>query len=212
MAVADDLEASARRADDDQPGARSTPRRRPRRSHGDITPTELHYVRSNFAVPDARRHARDRRRGRATRSRSRSTTCARCRRSSAPSRSSAPATAASTMRPLPDRRAVGRLRRLHRPLEGRAPARGARAGAARGGRRRGPLRGRRPRARTTCSRCCRDRPVRPRASCARCRSPHATDPAAEILIAYEMNGEPLDARPRRALPADRARTGTPSPR
>ena len=32
----------------------------------------------------------------------------------------------------------------------------------------------------------------------------ATDPASEILIAYAMNGEPLDARPRRALPADRA--------
>ena len=30
---------------------------------GEITPTELHYVRSNFAAPDARRHARDRRRG-----------------------------------------------------------------------------------------------------------------------------------------------------
>ena len=34
---------------------------------GDITPTELHYVRSNFALPDARRHPRDRRRRRATR-------------------------------------------------------------------------------------------------------------------------------------------------
>ena len=31
---------------------------------GDITPTALHYVRSNFPVPDSRRHARDRRRGR----------------------------------------------------------------------------------------------------------------------------------------------------
>ena len=28
---------------------------------GDITPTELHYVRSNFALPDARRHPGDRR-------------------------------------------------------------------------------------------------------------------------------------------------------
>ena len=32
---------------------------------GEITPTELHYVRSNFARPGARRHARDRRRRRA---------------------------------------------------------------------------------------------------------------------------------------------------
>ena len=32
---------------------------------------------------------------------------------------------------------------------------------------------------------------RPDASCAPCRWPTATDPAAEILIAYEMNGEPL---------------------
>ena len=33
---------------------------------------------------------------------------------------------------------------------------------------------------------------------------HAADPAAEILIAYEMNGEPLGRRPRRPLPTDRA--------
>ncbi len=31
---------------------------------GDITPTALHYVRSNFAVPDPRRHPGDRRRRR----------------------------------------------------------------------------------------------------------------------------------------------------
>ena len=30
---------------------------------GEITPTELHYVRSNFALSRPRRHARDRRRG-----------------------------------------------------------------------------------------------------------------------------------------------------
>ena len=33
---------------------------------------------------------------------------------------------------------------------------------------------------------------------------HAADPAAEILIAYEMNGEPLGCRPRSAVPAHRA--------
>ena len=67
---------------------------------GDITPTELHYVRSNFALPahdgtlqigGAVEHQR----------RSRSTTCVRCRQSNGPSRSNVPATAASTMRPLP---------------------------------------------------------------------------------------------------------------
>ena len=41
---------------------------------------------------------------------------------------------------------------------------------------------------------------------------HAADPAAEILIAYEMNGEPLGPRPRRPVPARSCRTGTPSRR
>ena len=49
---------------------------------GDITPTDLHYVRSNFAVPDHDGGSRSAERSR-TRSRSPSTTCARCRRSSA---------------------------------------------------------------------------------------------------------------------------------
>ena len=33
---------------------------------------------------------------------------------------------------------------------------------------------------------------------------HAADPAAEILIAYEMNGQPLGSRPRSPVPAHRA--------
>ena len=144
MAVARRPRTRSRRAQDDQPGARTTRRRRRRRSPDEITPIELHYVRSNFAVPthdgsleiggavenpttltlDDLRAAAG---GRACRH-------ARMRRQ----RTSGDAAAA-------DRRALGRLRRLDRPLDGRPPARRPRAGAAGGGRRRGSLRRRRPR-------------------------------------------------------------------
>ena len=53
------------------------------------------------------------------------------------------------MRPLPDRRTVGRLRRLHRPLDRRPPQRRARTGAACRRRRRRAVRR------------CRQRPVPP---------------------------------------------------
>ena len=112
---------------------------------GEITPTELHYVRSNFA---------------------------RARRTTAPSRSAARWSSPlqltlDDLRALPqveravtlecagngrlddaaaaDRRALGRLRGLDRAVGRRAAARGAGAGAPGGGRRRRPLPGRRPR-------------------------------------------------------------------
>ena len=52
MAVANELEQARAALVDDQPGARTTPRPRRRRSSETITPTELHYVRSNFALPE----------------------------------------------------------------------------------------------------------------------------------------------------------------
>ena len=68
MAVADELERAraALQMINPAPYNAEAP---PEALAGEITPTELHYVRSNFAVPTPRRHARDRRRRRATRSR-----------------------------------------------------------------------------------------------------------------------------------------------
>ena len=60
-----------------------------------------------------------------------------------------------------------------------------------GGRRRRPVRGRRPRRRTTSRRSCR-RPTRTTSpSTASLPLAQAADPASGILIAYEMNGQPL---------------------
>ena len=171
---------------------------------GEITPTELHYVRSNFAVPTHDGTLRDRRRRRAARptltlddlrampavERAVTLECAGQR---------APRDAAAA-----DRRAVGRLRRLDRALDGRPAA--ARCWSRRG----------RPRtASTSASRApttapttsSRSSPETSRDDLTFVRSlplAHAADPAAEILIAYEMNGEPLRRRPRRAVPAHRA--------
>ena len=90
-----------------------------------------------------------------------------------------------------DRRALGRLRRLHGALDRRPAPRGPGEGRAGGGRGRAPRPGRRPRARTTCRRSS-PRPTRTTSpSPAPCRSAQATDPASGILIAYEMNGQPL---------------------
>ena len=61
MAVADEL-ARARAALQMINPAPFNAEAPPEALHGEITPTDLHYVRSNFALPDARRHARDRRR------------------------------------------------------------------------------------------------------------------------------------------------------
>ena len=156
---------------------------------GEITPTELHYVRSNFAVPehdgtleiggavenpidaDARRPARH--------------AGARARRHARVRRQRAPRDAAAA-----DRRAMGRLRRLDGPLDRRPAARGARAGE--------PVRRRvdvlfegadhgpyhlQPILPDTNKDDLTFERALPLA--------HAADPAAEILIAYEMNGEPL---------------------
>ena len=157
---------------------------------GDITPTELHYVRSNFAVPDARRHPGDRRRGR---TRPPTLTLDDLRAmpaSSTRSPSSAPATAAWR---------CGRCRPASPGATTRSPPR---AGPAR-----------------SCTRSWRRRaraadgvdvrfegadhgayhlqPILPetdRDDLTFVRAlplAQATDPAAEILIAYEMNGQPL---------------------
>ena len=83
MAVADELEQSraALRMINPAPYNAEAP---PEALAGEITPVELHYVRSNFAVPDPRRHARRSAVRSTTRPSSHSTTCAPCRRSSAP--------------------------------------------------------------------------------------------------------------------------------
>ena len=168
---------------------------------GDITPTELHYVRSNFAVPDhdgtleiggavghpthphPRRPARD--------------AGPRAHRHPGVRRQRTPGDAAAA-----DRGAVGRLRRLHRPLDRRPACTTCwrRSQPAADGVER-PRPGRRPRVRTTCRRSS-PRPTRTTSpSSGPCRSRQATDPASGILIAYEMNGEPLGPRPRRPVPA-----------
>src|SRR5512133_3084170 len=119
MAVADDLEQTraALQMINPAPFNAEAP---PEALAGDITPTELHYVRSNFAVPT---HDGTLEIGGAVES--------------------------STTLTLDDtaggRRAMGRLRGFDRPLDGRAPARGAGPGAPGGGGRRGSVRGRRPR-------------------------------------------------------------------
>ena len=64
MAVADDLDRrrAALQMINPAPYNAEAP---PEALAGEITPTEFHYVRSNFARAGARRHARGRRRGRA---------------------------------------------------------------------------------------------------------------------------------------------------
>ena len=170
MTVADDLEAARAALEMINPAPYNA-EAPPEALAGDITPTELHYVRSNFA---------------------------RARRTTAPWRSAAPSSNPTTLtlddlRAMPaheqavtlecagngrlddeaaaDRRAVGRLRRLDRPLDRRPAARRARAGAAR--RPTASTSGSRAptTAPTTCSRSSR-RPTRTTSpSSARCRSP-----------------------------------------
>ena len=159
MTVADDLEA-ARAAlvmINPAPYNAEAP---PAALVGDITPTELHYVRSNFAVPDhdgtleiggavgtpddpdPRRPARD--------AGPRPHRHPRVRRQRAPGDEAAA-----------DRRTLGRLRRLHGPLDRCPAARGAGEGRAGGGRGRGPRPGRRPRALPPPGDPPRDRPGQP---------------------------------------------------
>ena len=177
------------RAADDQRGAlqrRGAARGARRRHHADRAPLRAQQLRA----ARARRHARDRRRRRAARPPSRSTTCARCRRSSGPSPSNAPATAASTMRPLPTGEpwgdyAVSTARWTGALLTtcSRRPA-----GATDGvdvrfeGADHGPYHLHPILAETDEDDLTFVRAL-PLAL--------AADPAAEILIAYEMNGEPL---------------------
>ena len=129
---------------------------------------------------------------RATRSPSRSRTCAPCRRSSGPSPSSAPGTDASTCDPLPTGEpwgdyAVSTARwtgaRLHDVLaQARPNTDGVEVrfeGADHGAYHLQPVLAETSRTDLTFVR------ALPLA--------HAADPAAEILIAYEMNGEPLGA-------------------
>ena len=189
MTVADDLEAA--RASlvmiNPAPYNAEAP---PAALVGDVTPTEMHYVRSNFAVPDhdgtfeiggavgathdphPRRPARD----------------AGPRPHGHPRvrRQRPPGDAAAT-----DRRALGRLRRLHRPLDRSPAARGPGEGRAGGGRGRAPRPGRRPRRRTTFRRSC-PRPTRTTSpSPVPCRWHRPPTRQSGILIAYEMNGQPL---------------------
>ena len=189
MSITEDLDAAAFGAADDQTCAVQR-RDAAGGAQTDITPTSLHYVRSNFAVPahdgnleiggavdrpvhpDARRPARPA--GRAA-GRHPGMRGQRTARHAAAAR----------------RRAVGQLRGVDRPLDRHPTARRAATGEPGGGRGRGPLR--RP-----------DhgpyllRPVLPesdRRDLAFTRSlpfAYAADPANDILIAYEMNGEPLN--------------------
>ena len=201
MTVADDLEA-ARAAlvmINPAPYNAEAP---PAALVGDITPTELHYVRSNFAVPDhdgtleiggavgtpddpdPRRPARD--------ARPRPHRHPRVRRQRSPGHEAAA-----------DRRTLGRLRRLHRPMDRRAPARGPGEGRACGGRGRGPRPGGRPRPLPPPGDPPRDRPGQPHL--------HPLPPARAghrpgIGDPHRLRDErpTARARPRRPVPADRA--------
>ena len=169
---------------------------------GEITPVELHYVRSNFAVPTPRRHARSRRCGRqpdqAHTRRPARDAGGRARRDARMCRERAPRDAAAA-----GRRAMGRLRGLDRPVEGRPPARGARARPPGSGRRRGPLRRRRPRPVSPQAGACGDQPVRPALrALARPRPRNRSGGRDPDRLRDERPA--ADPRPRSPLPADRA--------
>ena len=190
MAVADDLEQSraALQMINPAPFNAEAP---PEALTGDITPTELHYVRSNFAVPT---HDGTLEIGGAVDNPT-TLTLDDLRAMPAVERAVTLECAGNgrlETRPLPvgepwgdyavsTARWTGAL--LHEVLEQAHPAAdGVEVrfeGADHGAYHLKPV-------------LAGDRPARPDASCARCLSPSATDPAAEILIAYEMNGEPLD--------------------
>ena len=200
MTVADDLEAA--RASlvmiNPAPYNAEAP---PAALIGDVTPTEMHYVRSNFAVPDhdgtleiggavgepddpdPRRPARD--------ARPRPHGHPRVRRQRPPGDAAAP-----------DRRALGRLRRLHRPLDRSPAARGPGAGRAGGGRGRAARPGRRPRLVPPAGDPARDRPGQPHLhpfpAAGSGHRPGIGDP-------HRLRDErpTARARPRRPVPADR---------
>ena len=157
---------------------------------GDITPTELHYVRSNFAVPD---HDGTLEIGGAV-DNPLTLTLDDLRALPAVERAVTLECAGNGRlddEAAADRRAVGRLRRLHRPLDRRPPAATSwsrRSPAADGvdvrfeGADHGAYHLKPVLADTD-----QDDLTFVRAL----PLAHAADPAAEILIAYEMNGEPL---------------------
>ena len=191
MAVADEL-ARARAALQMINPAPYNAEAPPEALDGEITPTDLHYVRSNFALPDARRHARDRRRRRAP-------DHADARRPARPAGARARGDAGMRRERPPAR--PGRCRSASRggttpcrPRAGPAPccsdvldlARPATDGvdvrfSGRRPRRLPPQAGPRGYDKDDL-RFVRALPLG-----------LAADPAAEILIAYEMNGEPLRA-------------------
>ena len=111
---------------------------------GETTPTELHYVRSNFAVPSHDGTMEIGGRGRDPHdTEPRRPACdagPRAHRHARVRRQRPAGDEAAS-----DRRALGRLRRLHRSVDRCAPPRGAGEGRALGRRRRGPRAGRRPR-------------------------------------------------------------------
>ena len=170
-----------------------------RRHHTDRVP--LHPQQLRGAV--ARRHARDRRSGRERRRRSRWTICARCRPSSARSRSSAPETGASrrgrcrpasrgaTTRCRPPRGPACPLRHVLEQAQPDAAAvevlaRGADHGAYH------------------FSAILADTDQQDLTFERALSLDVATDPATDVLIAYEMNGEPLRPDHGASVPADRA--------
>ena len=143
MTVADDLERArtALQMINPAPYNAEAP---PEALAGDLTPTNLHYVRSNFAVPT---HDGTLEVGGAVQNPT-TLTLAGPPRAAGDRAGRHPRMRrerASRHETATDRGTVGCLRRLHRPLDRRPPVRRARAGAAGSRRRRRSVRRRRPR-------------------------------------------------------------------
>ena len=143
MAIADDLQAARAGLQmiNPTPFNAEAP---PEALAGEITPTELHYVRSNFAVPA---HDGTLEVGGAVESPT--TLTLDDLRAMPPVRAGGDARMRGERAPRHEtathRGTLGRLRSLHRTLDRRAPPRRAGAGAPRKRRRRRPVPGRRPR-------------------------------------------------------------------
>ena len=189
MTVADDLEA-ARAAlvmINPAPYNAEAP---PAALVGEVTPTELHYVRSNFAVPD---HDGTLEIGGAVGAPT-TLTLDDLRAMPAHDHTVTLECAGNgrlEMRPLPTGEPWGDFAVSTARWTGRSAARGPGEGRARGRRSRAPRPGRRPRPLPPPGDPARDRPGQPHLHPLPARSTQATDPASGILIAYEMNGQPL---------------------
>ena len=190
MAVADDLERAARRADDDPRRSRSTPRRRPRRSTATSPRPSCTTSAATSPCPTTTARSRSAARSSNPLTLTLDDLRAHAGRSSAPSRSNAPATGGSRCgrcRPAspgattPSPPHAGRARCCTRCSSGRSRSTtGVEvrfAGADHGSYILNPVL-----ADIDASDLSFERSL---------PLVHAADPAAEILIAYEMNGEPL---------------------